>query len=430
MSVDRIFIRLTENNTCPKWGETTHLSFSDDAIIIHVSDSDTKNIIQKSARKIDNLGIKNVYLEGGEWQLEEIWAFFQGYNNPKNNNQMEWNQLEQQEQNELLNRISVSKWSMGLINQSPSELFPARLANEAAEFIKNIAPNDVSYKVIKGIDLVDEGWNGVYSVGKASDNSPCMLILDYNPSGNDDEEVFACLVGKGITFDSGGYSIKPSAGMLTMKADMGGAALVSGALALGILRGLKKRVKLILCCAENMVSGNALKLGDIIEYKNGVSVEVLNTDAEGRLVLADGLIYANSQNPKYIIDCATLTGSAKVALGNDYHAIFSYDHELSQKLLFSASEEKEGFWPLPLADFHRNRISSSFANIANVPSTNPGPGHSVAAAFLSYFVDDYKKNWLHVDCSATYKASASDKFSIGATGIGIRTIANFLQKLN
>ena len=93
MSLDRIFIRLTENNTCPKWGETTHLSFSDDAIIIHVSDSDTKNIIQKSARKIDNLGIKNVYLEGGEWQLEEIWAFFQGYNNPKNNNQMEWNQL-------------------------------------------------------------------------------------------------------------------------------------------------------------------------------------------------------------------------------------------------------------------------------------------------------------------------------------------------
>ena len=122
---------------------------------------------------------------------------------------------------------------------------------------------------------------------------------------------------------------------------------LTGALALAIARGTNKRIKLILCCAENMVSGRAFKLGDIITYKNGKTVEVLNTDAEGRLVLADGLIYASSQNPELIIDCATLTGAAKNALGNDYHALFSFDHGLAQKALMAASDENEGLWPLP-----------------------------------------------------------------------------------
>lgn len=158
-----------------------------------------------------------------------------------------------------------------------------------------------------------------------------MLRLDYNPTGNPDAPVFACLVGKGITFDSGGYSIKPSAGMAAMKADMGGAALVTGGLAMAIARGLNKRIKLVLCCAENMISGRAAKLGDVITYKNGKTVEILNTDAEGRLVLADGLIYASSQNPELIIDCATLTGAAKMAVGNDYHSLLTFDNSLAQK---------------------------------------------------------------------------------------------------
>ncbi len=138
-----------------------------------------------------------------------------------------------------------------------------------------------------------------------------MLQLDYNPTGDENAPVFACLVGKGITFDSGGYSLKPSNMMSAMKADMGGSGMITGALGLAIMRGFNKRVKLILCCAENMVSGRALKLGDIITYKNGKTVEIMNTDAEGRLVLADGLIYASEQKPQLIIDCATLTGAAK-----------------------------------------------------------------------------------------------------------------------
>ncbi|NMS48281.1 aminopeptidase PepB, partial [Vibrio parahaemolyticus] len=142
---------------------------------------------------------------------------------------------------------------------------------------------------------------------------------------------------------------------------MGGSGTITGGLGLAILRGLNKRVKLILCCAENMVSGRALKLGDIITYKNGKTVEIMNTDAEGRLVLADGLIYASEQKPELIIDCATLTGAAKNALGNDYHALMSFDDELSHQALTAANQEKEGLWPLPLADFHREMLPSNFA---------------------------------------------------------------------
>lgn len=143
--------------------------------------------------------------------------------------------------------------------------------------------------------------------------SSVLLALDYNPTGDKEAPVFACLVGKGITFDTGGYSLKQSAFMDSMKSDMGGAATITGALAFAITRGLNKRVKLYLCCADNMVSGNAFKLGDIIRYRNGKNVEVMNTDAEGRLVLADGLIDASAQKPELIIDMATLTGAAKTA---------------------------------------------------------------------------------------------------------------------
>ena len=255
---------------------------------------------------------------------------------------------------------------------------------------------------------------------------PAMLQLDFNPTGNPDAPVLACLVGKGITFDTGGYSIKSSDSMSTMRADMGGAALVTGALGLAIARGLNQRVKLYLCCAENMVSSRAFKLGDIIHYRNGVSVEVLNTDAEGRLVLADGLIEADKQNPQFIVDCATLTGAAKVAVGNDYHAVLSMDEQLVSDLLQSAKSEKEPFWRLPFEDFHRNQTASSFADIANVGSVPVPAGASTATAFLSYFVKNYQQNWLHIDCAATFRKTASDLWATGATGIGVKTLANLL----
>ena len=154
----------------------------------------------------------------------------------------------------------------------------------------------------------------------------------------------------------------------------------------------------------------------------------MNTDAEGRLVLADGLIDASQQQPQLLIDAATLTGAAKTALGNDYHALFTFDDALAQQLLSSAESENEAFWRLPLAEFHRSHLSSNFADLNNIAGAAHTAGASTAAAFLSHFVSNYQQGWLHIDCSATYRKGAVEQGSAGATGLGVRTIANLLLK--
>ncbi|GLQ74911.1 aminopeptidase PepB [Vibrio penaeicida] len=412
----------------PQWGENAILSFTEQGTTIHHTDGELVDVIQRAGRKLDGQGIKSVFLQGEGWDIESIWAFYQGYRGPKNTNSVEWVDLEESAQHELDSRIKAGNWVRDIINKSAEEVAPRQLATMAGEFIKSLAPEHVTYRIVKDKDLLTEGWEGIYAVGRGSERTSAMLQLDFNPTGDENAPVFACLVGKGITFDSGGYSIKPSGFMDAMKADMGGSGTITGGLGLAILRGLNKRVKLILCCAENMISGRAFKLGDIITYKNGKTVEIMNTDAEGRLVLADGLLYASEQNPELIIDCATLTGAAKNALGNDYHALLSFDQQLSSKAVGYAAEEREGLWPLPLADFHRSMLPSNFADLSNISSGHYSPGASTAAAFLSYFVNDYKKGWLHFDCAGTYRKSASDKWSAGATGMGVRTLARILTE--
>ncbi|PSV22803.1 aminopeptidase PepB [Photobacterium leiognathi subsp. mandapamensis] len=421
-------VSLSQQAADAQWGNNALVSFGPEGAVVHLTENDTLGNLQRAARKLDTQGIKQVTLSGEGWDLENVWAFIQGHRNSKPGNTVTWPALSDSDEAELAARLKATEWVREIINQPADVVRPSQLAARAGEFIKSLAPEHVTYKIIKGNDLLDEGWNGIHAVGRGSDHRPAMLRLDYNPTGDADAPVFACLVGKGITFDSGGYSIKPSGGMTAMKADMGGAALATGGLALAMARGLNKRIKLVLCCAENMISGRALKLGDIIKYKNGTTVEILNTDAEGRLVLADGLIYANSQNPELVIDCATLTGAAKMALGNDYHALLSFDAELSHQALTAAAEENEGMWPLPLADLHRNMLPSNFADLANISSGEFMPGASTAAAFLSYFVDDYKKGWMHIDASGTFRKSANDQWSAGATGMGVRTLANILTK--
>ncbi|MCG3884296.1 aminopeptidase PepB [Photobacterium leiognathi] len=421
-------VSLSQQAADAQWGNNALVSFGPEGAVVHLTENDTLGNLQRAARKLDAQGIKQVTLSGEGWDLENVWAFIQGHRNSKPGNTVTWPAQSDSDEAELAARLKATEWVREIINQPADVVRPSQLAARAGEFIKSLAPEHVTYKIIKGNDLLDEGWNGIHAVGRGSDHRPAMLRLDYNPTGDADAPVFACLVGKGITFDSGGYSIKPSSGMTAMKADMGGAALATGGLALAMARGLNKRIKLVLCCAENMISGRALKLGDIIKYKNGTTVEILNTDAEGRLVLADGLIYANSQNPEIVIDCATLTGAAKMALGNDYHALLSFDAELSHQALTAAAEENEGMWPLPLADMHRNMLPSNFADLANISSGEFMPGASTAAAFLSYFVDDYKKGWMHIDASGTFRKSANDQWPAGATGMGVRTLANILTK--
>jgi len=428
MTTQAMNITLSKAAADARWGEKAILSTNDSGMTIHLNGNDPLATIQRAARKIDGQGIRQVTLSGADWDLEKSWAFWQGYRGPKGERSVEWAELSESDRAEFDRRLKIIDWVRHTINLPAEELSPSTLARNAVDLLSDIGGDAVSYRITKGDDLREQKYMGIHTVGRGSQRSPALLALDYNPTGDENAPVYACLVGKGITFDTGGYSLKQSAFMDSMKSDMGGAATVTGALALAISRGLNKRVKLYLCCAENMVSGNAFKLGDIIRYRNGKTVEVMNTDAEGRLVLADGLIDASEQNPELLIDAATLTGAAKTALGNDYHALFSFDDQLAQKLMESAASENEPFWRLPLAEFHRSHLPSNFADLNNIAAPAHAAGASTAAAFLSHFVKNYQKGWLHIDCSATYRKGAVDQWSAGATGLGVRTIANLLLK--
>ena len=413
------------------WGDRALVSYHEQSITIHYQPKSRLVDIQRAARKINNQGITHVKLTGDNWDLDANWQFWLGFRQSKNvaKQSVSWSQLNTNDEQALKHRLAVIDWVRDTINMPAEELSPFDLAINSASFIQSFAPNAVTFTLISGEELKEKSHMGLYTVGKGSQRPPVLLELDYNPTHDPKSPITACLVGKGITFDSGGYSLKPTNFMEAMRSDMGGAALMAGSLALAITQGLTQRIKLYLCCADNLVSGNAFKLGDIIRYRNGTCVEITNTDAEGRLVLADGLLCACDDKPKYIIDCATLTGAAKIAVGNDYHALLSFDDQFADLLLKSADHENEPFWRLPLAEFHRGQIPSSFADLNNSGMPNTA-GASTAAAFLSHFVDNYHKNWLHIDCSATFQKSATAMWATGATGIGVKTLAHLLTCLN
>ncbi len=428
MTTQTMQIRLSQQAADARWGENATISCADQGMTIHLTADDALPVIQRAAHKIDGQGIRAVELTGDGWDLERCWAFWQGFRSPKGQRDVHWPALSETEKTELQHRLKVVDWVRNVINLPAEDLGPEELASAAIDLLSDLGGDAVTYRITKGEDLREQGYMGLHTVGRGSSRPPVLLTLDFNPTGDDSAAVDICLVGKGITFDTGGYSLKGSTFMDSMKADMGGAATLTGALGMAISRGLNKRVKLILCCADNMVSGGALRLGDIIRYRNGKTVEVMNTDAEGRLVLADGLIDASKLKPRLLIDAATLTGAAKTALGNDYHALFSFDDALTGELMDSAAREGELFWRLPLAEFHRQHLPSNFADLNNIASPSHSAGASSAAAFLSYFVEGYQQGWLHIDCSATYRKGAVDQWSAGATGLGVRTLANLLLK--
>jgi len=425
-------VTLSDKKAAPQWGEGALLSFQEQQAIIHIDYlNDVLSQVQSAARKLEGMSLSNIKLTGEQWSSDLCWAFCQGFYNPKKGAEIEFPALDEEAIDALKTKKLISEWVRETINLGPAVVTPEVLCEKACLLLEQICADKVplTYKLICGEQLVADGYIGIYEVGKGSVNMPCMLQLDYNPSGNPDAPVDFALVGKGITFDSGGYSLKPSASMAAMKSDMGGAATVTGALALAAANGLQKRVKLYLCCAENMISDKAFKLGDVITYKNGVTVEVLNTDAEGRLVLADGLIAAQEDNAHKIIDAATLTGAAKVAVGRDYNCVLSMDDEFTTLALSTAADANEKLWRLPLAPFHLQQISSPFADIANIHSGGESmAGASTAAAFLAKFVQQPEQNWLHFDLSGSYQLSANGLWAAGGKGHGIETIANLLFK--
>ena len=420
-------VSLSDEKAGAPWGENARLSFTETGAVIHLAqDSDSERAIAQAARKLDGLNLPAVTLTG-DWQKEQQWAFALSFTRARHPGAITW--ADNDDQAQLAQEYAALVFTRQLVNDTPEDLSPETLAQRAAQWVKSLGQDKVSFTMTVGEALRDAGWVGIYNVGRGSERPPAMLELDYNPTGNADAPVDAVLVGKGITFDSGGYSIKSSEGMLDMKCDMGGAATVTGALGLAITQGINKRIKLILCCAENLISGHAYKLGDVLTYKNGVTVEVVNTDAEGRLVLADGLMAATETGAPLIIDAAILTGAAMVALGSDYHAVFSKDDSAREQMLNAAKLENERFWPLPLEAFHADRCPSAFADTANSRPMKGGGGGgaSNAAGFLSRFVNPQGKGWVHLDLAAAYHGGATAEMPVGATAKGIRAIARMLH---
>jgi leucyl aminopeptidase len=268
-----------------------------------------------------------------------------------------------------------------------------------------------------------ERLGGLLAVNKGSELPPRMLFLTYKPSGRKPKAEVA-LVGKGITFDSGGLSIKTAAGMATMKCDMAGAAAVLAAITALPALDAPVAVTGYIPLTDNMTGGNAQRPGDVFTARNGKTVEVLNTDAEGRLVLADALSLAAETKPNAIIDIATLTGSASVALGTGIGALFSSDDRLGGRLDDAAGRVGEKLWRLPLPAEYRPQLDSVVADLKNI-GAGPYGGALLAGLFLQEFTDG--RAWAHIDMGLAAMTEQDRGLEVkGATGFGVRTLIDVL----
>ena len=302
-----------------------------------------------------------------------------------------------------------------LVNMPPSDLYPETLAGAAVALADGLP---VQVEVLDEAALEAGGFGGILGVGSGSSRGPRLAVVRYAPEG---AEQHLALVGKGITFDSGGLSLKPAASMVGMKYDMTGAATVLGVVQAVARLALPVRVTAWLCLAENMPSGSAIRPNDVLRIRGGRTVEVLNTDAEGRLVLADGLVAASEEQPDAIVDVATLTGAAMVALGTRYAAVMGSE-ELVDDVLAAGKESGELLWPLPLPGELRASINSDVADIANANPGNTAGGALLAGVFLQEFVgrvgeeDDAPRiPWAHLDIAGPAKSPPAP---YGFTGKG------------
>lgn len=277
----------------------------------------------------------------------------------------------------------------------------------------------------KGDSLFDYNCIGLQTVGKSSAHEPCMAVIDYVGPAADADTVDIALVGKGIAFDTGGNDMKSSKFMETMRTDKSGLIYVAAATALAGAMGANKHIRCYMPCAENMVSGNAMVPGDTITYPNKVSVEIGNTDAEGRLILADALLLASQDNPKFILDAATLTGAAKIAVGRDMCAVLCRENVMDEQLEQAFKYTQEEYWLLPMREYHKRYFSSRRADICNTSHGDGAPGSSTAAAFLSFFVKPEQK-WTHLDLSNAYQCDSSPYLAPGSTGNTVLALAHWL----
>lgn len=310
-------------------------------------------------------------------------------------------------------------YARDLANHPGNVMTPASLAKAAVDLAK---ANHLKSEVLEKTDMEKLGMGALLSVNQGSALPPKFIILEYHGKKSGNPTV---LVGKGITFDSGGISIKPSRSMEEMKFDMAGAATV-----LGIFKAaseLKLPVKLVglIPATENLPSGAAVKPGDVVTTMSGKTIEVINTDAEGRMIIADALAYASRYQPGLIIDYATLTGSMMIAAGQEVTGFFTNDDKAARKLHQAGAAAGEIMWRFPMPESYKKQIKSAVADIKNVGNDAQGAGAITAALFLAEFVSS---PWLHLDIAGTaWTTFGRPNNPIGATGVGVRTTIEFLK---
>jgi leucyl aminopeptidase len=309
-------------------------------------------------------------------------------------------------------------WARDLVNTPARDMTPAVLAKAAQDMAKEVG---LEVRVWDEKELEEGGFGGILGVGQGSVNPPRLIELSYRGAAASQAPI--ALTGKGISFDSGGLSIKPAEGMETMKDDMGGAASILATMrALAILEP-KVNVIAAIPSAENMPSGSATRPGDVLRHRGGKTSEVLNTDAEGRLVLADALAYLAEKSPRVIVDTATLTGACMVALGEDIWGVFSNDRGLVRDLLAAGEAAGEPGWELPLYRPYRTIIDSNVADVKNLGKR--WGGAITAALFLADFVGDVP--WAHMDIAGpAFRDKAGDDGPKGATGVPVRTLVSYV----
>ncbi|MBT9254783.1 leucyl aminopeptidase [Phycicoccus sp. MAQZ13P-2] len=313
-------------------------------------------------------------------------------------------------------------WARDLVNMPPNLLYPQSFADavkkRAAESSAKITVSVLDEKA-----LVKGGFGGITGVGQGSSNPPRIVTMSWSPSN---AKGSVALVGKGITFDTGGLNLKPSTGMVTMKCDMAGAAAVAATVLAAAETGVPVAVTGYLCLAENMPSGTAQRPSDVVVMRDGTSVEILDTDAEGRMVLGDGICLAAEKTPDWIVDIATLTGAQMIALGDDIAGVMGNDDAFRAKVVAAADAAGEGAWPMPLPAALRAKLDTPTADIAH--KGDRAGGMLTAAKFLEEFVPE-GMTWAHVDIAgpAFNEKGPKGRNPKGGTGFGVSTLLGLVE---
>lgn len=406
-----------------------------------ITNNSLRNNCAKLLKKFDELNFENILIEKIDFSKLEEQVFlkamlegllltdyeFKKYKSDKKEDKkvknVYINGFNINNKNDILKEVSNIASAINnardMIVEPTNNLYPEELAKKAVEIA-----NESGFKieVLEEEQIKELGMNAFLMVGQGTNHKPRLIVMEYNNGGDSD---FIGLVGKGLTCDTGGYSIKSHEGLKYMKGDMSGAAYVIAIMSSLAKNKCKVNVKAVVATCENVVDGNSYKPGDIVTSMKGKTIEVLNTDAEGRLTLADALHYIiDKQKVSKVIDMATLTGLAGSTFGSLFTPIFSNNEEFYEKFMETAKETGEDFWRMPLDERYRSYIDSDIADMKNTASA----GTITASMFLKEFVDDIP--WIHLDIAATASQwpVVYEYSSKGASGVTVRTIYELINK--